>query len=78
MTAWNQTQQGNAHVEDGAEGFWASFPEGTTAQAVLDEYMSTADYSGATGSFVVRAEIGGATASVRIGPGGEGWERDAR
>lgn len=71
MNKWNQVQDGNAHVSDGAEGFWAEFPAGTTAQAVLDDYMSTADYSGATGTFRVTAEIDGALASVRVGPGGE-------
>lgn len=25
-TKWNQVQQGNAWVTDGAEGFWAEFP----------------------------------------------------
>jgi hypothetical protein len=68
---WNQTRHGNAHVSDGQEGFWASFPKGTSAQAVLDEYMSTADYTGATGTFTVEAEIEGRLASVRVGPGGE-------
>jgi hypothetical protein len=67
---WNQAQRGNAHVSDGAEGFWADFPPGTSAQKVLDTYMATADYSGATGPFVVRAEIDGDVASVRVGPGG--------
>ena len=68
---WNQTRDGNAHVSDGAEGFWSHFPAGTTAQAVLDEYMATADYSAATGTFAVWAEIDGDTASVRVGPGGD-------
>jgi hypothetical protein len=68
---WNQAQEGNAWVSDGQEGFWATFPEGTTAATVLTEYMSTADYSGATGTFCVRAEIDGDTASIQVGPGGE-------
>lgn len=68
---WNQTKQGNAHVSDGAEGFWATFPDGTSARQVLDEYMSTADYSGATGMFTVTAEINGELCSCRVGPGGE-------
>ena len=67
---WNQVQRGNAHVTDGAEGFWADFPPGTSAQAVLDAYLATADYSAATGSFTVTAEIDGNVASVRVGPGG--------
>ena len=69
-TAWNQVQQGNAHVSDGQEGFWSEFPAGTSAQAVLDEYMSTADYTGATGTFTVTARISGNLASVDVGPGG--------
>jgi len=68
MTTWNQAMQGNAHVSDGAEGYWAEFPEGTSAQAVLDDYMSTADYSGATQAFDVVAEIGCRFASVRVQP----------
>lgn len=68
---WNQQQQGNAHVSDGQEGYWATFPRGTSAQRVLDVYMATADYSGATGTFTVTAEIEGRMASVRVGPGGE-------
>ena len=68
---WNQQQQGNAWVTDGQEGFWATFPKGTSAKEVLDSYMDTADYSGATGTFTVRAEIDGDVASVRVGPGGE-------
>jgi len=68
---WNQVKDGNAHVSDGAEGFWATFPAGTSAQTVLDEYMSTADYSAATAKFSVTAEIEGNTASCTVGPGGE-------
>ena len=68
---WNEVCEGNAHVSDDCVGSWATFPAGTSAQEVLDEYMSTADYSGATGSFVVTATIDGDTASVRVGPGGE-------
>lgn len=68
---WNQVRRGNAWVTDGAEGFWAQFPAGTSAQEVLDEYLATADYSGATSTFTVRAEIAGNVASVRVGPGGE-------
>jgi hypothetical protein len=68
---WNQTQQGNAHVSDGAEGFWASFPRGTSAQSVLKAFLATADYSAATGTFTVTAEIEGRMASARMGPGGE-------
>lgn len=70
-TKWNQVQQGNAWVTDGAEGFWAEFPAGTSAKVVLVDYMSTADYSGATGAFTVRAEIDEDVASLRVGPGGE-------
>jgi len=68
---WNQQQEGNAHVSDGQEGYWATFPRGTSAQRVLDTYMATADYSGATGTFTVTATIDGDMASVRVGPGGE-------
>jgi len=71
MATWNQTQQGNAWVSDGAEGYWAEFPAGTSARQVLDAYMATADYSGATATFTVRAEIDGQVATVRVGPGGE-------
>lgn len=67
---WNQAAIGNAHVSDGQEGFWARFPRGTSAREVLDLYLDTADYSGATGHFTVRAEIGGQVASARVGPGG--------
>jgi len=70
MADWNQNQDGNAWVNDGAEGYWAHFPAGTTAQDVLDDFMSTADYSAATGTFAVRAEISGTVASVIVGPGG--------
>ena len=35
-TKWNQTKDGNAHVTDGAEGYWATFPVGTSAKEVLD------------------------------------------
>lgn len=70
-TIWNEIGEGNAHVGDGCVGSWATFPEGTTAQAVLDDYMSTADYDGATGEFTVTAEIDGQLASCRVGPGGE-------
>jgi len=69
--AWNQVRRGTAWVSDGAEGFWADFPAGTSAEDVLAEYLSTADYSGATGTFIVRAEIGGDVATVKVGPGGE-------
>lgn len=55
-TIWNQQQQGNVHVSDGAEGYWATFPDGTAATA-LAEYLRTADYSAAKASFVVRAEV---------------------
>lgn len=47
MIEWNQVKQGNVHVSDGVGVFWATFPDGTTAQEALDEYMSTADYDGA-------------------------------
>ncbi|MGA7122344.1 MAG: hypothetical protein WBY94_19735 [Polyangiaceae bacterium] len=63
---WNETQDGNAHVSDGAVGFWANFPPGTSAKAVLDEYMSTADYDGATAEFVVTAEIDGQIATTTV------------
>ena len=68
---WNQVKNGNAYVSDGAVGCWASFPPGTSAKAVLDDYMSTADYSAATGTFTVCAEIEGNIATVVVGPGGE-------
>ena len=58
-TKWNQTKDGNAHVTDGAEGYWATFPVGTSAKEVLDIFLDTADYTGATGKFTVEAEIGG-------------------
>jgi len=67
---WNQQKIGNAWVTDGAEGFWAQFPRGTSAQTVLNVYLSTADYSGATGTFDVTAHINGDVASCRLGPGG--------
>ncbi len=69
-TQWYQTRRGNAHVSDGSMGFWATFPKGTTAKTVLDDYMSTADYTAATAAFTVEAEIDGHIASVRVGPGG--------
>ena len=69
-TKWNQVKVGNAHVSDGAEGFWAEFPAGTSAKTVLDDYMSTADYSGTTSHFLVTAEINGNLADVVVGPGG--------
>jgi hypothetical protein len=71
MNRWNEAGRGNAHVSDGCIGYWSEFQEGTTAQMVLDDFMSTADYSGATGTFVVEAEIDGQLASVCVGPGGE-------
>lgn len=71
MIKWNEIGQGNAHVSDGCMGFWAEFPAGTSAREVLAEYMLTANYTGATGTFVVRAEIDGDLASVRVGPGGQ-------
>ena len=70
-TKWNQTKDGNAHVTDGAEGYWATFPVGTSAKEVLDIFLDTADYTGATGKFTVEAEIGGQLASVQVGPGGD-------
>jgi len=69
--SWNQSGSGNAHVGDGQEGFWAKFPAGTSAQAVLDTYLSTADYTGSTKAFRVTAGIGGDLASVRVEPGGD-------
>jgi hypothetical protein len=71
MAKWNQVQQGNAHVSDGQEGFWAQFPVGTSAEDVLADYLDGADYSAATGEFTVQAEIDGHTASCQVGPGGE-------
>lgn len=71
MTNWNQHCYGNAWVNDGAVGFWATFAAGTTAQKVLDDYMSTADYSAATGLFQVCAVIDGDVAICTVGPGGE-------
>lgn len=71
MNKWNEAGRGNARVSDGCMGFWADFPVGTSARAVLYDYMSTADYSAAMVSFTVEAEIDGDVASVRVGPGGE-------
>lgn len=48
MIRWNQVQDGNAHVSDGQEGYWAHFPDGTSAKEVLAAYLATADYSAAT------------------------------
>jgi hypothetical protein len=72
MTTWNQVQNGNAHVSDGVMGFWASFLPGTTAQEVLDNYMSTADYSAATCDFTVTATIEGDVARTIVHVLGEG------
>jgi hypothetical protein len=69
--SWNQVGRGNAHVSDAQEGFWAKFPAGTSAQDVLDTYLSTANYVGSTKAFRVTAGIGGDFASVRIEPGGD-------
>jgi hypothetical protein len=68
IKGWNQAGQGNAYVSDGAERYWAEFPAGTSAQAVLDDYMSTADYSWATEAFFVTAEIGDLRVRVRVQP----------
>jgi hypothetical protein len=65
---WNQVGDGNAHVSDGVMTFWATFPRGTSAKAVLEAYMSTADYSGSTKPFRVVAEIDGHMASTRVQP----------
>ncbi len=67
---WNQNKDGNAWVSDGAEGYWAHFPPGTSAKEVLDVFMETADYSNSTITFTVRAEIDGDVAEVRVEPGG--------
>jgi hypothetical protein len=81
--AWNQAVRGNVHVSDGAEGFWAQMRPDVTAQEALDEYMSTADYSAATGAFTVTAEVlsgkhEGDTKTLRVGPGGEGMREAPR
>jgi hypothetical protein len=57
MAKWNQSGEGNVHVSDGQEGFWASFPKTITAKKALAEYMRTADYSEATRAFNVRATV---------------------
>lgn len=57
MTTWNQIREGNVHVTDGAEGYWATMPADVTAQAALDLYMSTADYDGATKAVTVTATV---------------------
>ena len=67
---WNEIGEGNAHVSDGACGFWATFRRGTTARDVLEAYLATADYESATGQFRVVATIGEDTASAAVGPGG--------
>ena len=73
---WNQNKDGNAWVSDGAEGYWAHFPPGTSAKEVLDVFMETADYSNSTITFTVRAEIDGDVAEVRVEPGGREQEVD--
>lgn len=78
---WNETCDGNVHVDDGCMGFWATFPEGTTAKQALDAYMSTADYSAATKPFTIRAtiEATGETCSTRYEPDdGLGLDADDR
>lgn len=72
---WNQNKDGNAWVSDGAEGYWAHFPPGTSAKEVLDVFMETADYSNSTITFTVRAEIDGDVAEVRVEPGGRRGRR---
>jgi hypothetical protein len=57
MNKWNQVEDGNVHVSDGQEGFWGTFRDGVTAAEALAEYMSTADYSESTASFVVTATV---------------------
>ncbi|HEU5276821.1 MAG TPA: hypothetical protein VFU97_24405 [Xanthobacteraceae bacterium] len=59
LTGWNQARKGNATVFDGSERFWKEFPAGTTAEAVLADYLNTADYDYATKDFVIEAEIDG-------------------
>ena len=65
---WNQAGEGNVHVSDGREGYWATMPDGTTAQQALDDFMSSADYSAATKSFVVRATVGDDVAETTYEP----------
>lgn len=52
---WNQAGKGNAHVSDGLEGFWTT--TNLDALAVLDAFLSTADYDNAATSFTVTATI---------------------
>lgn len=66
MPQWNTVKQGNARVTDGEMTFWADFPAGTSAAEVLDAYLDTADYSGATERFTVVAEIDGQTWSRSV------------
>lgn len=66
MPEWNTVKQGNACVTDGEMTFWADFPTGTSAAEVLDAYLDTADYSGATERFTVVAEIDGQTWSRSV------------
>lgn len=54
---WNQAGEGNVHVTDGGQGYWATVPSEWTVEQALDEYMSTADYSEATATFTVRAHM---------------------
>ena len=67
---WTEIGEGNAPVRDGVCGFWATFRRGTTARAVLEAYLATADYASATARFLVTATIDGDTASAAVGPGG--------
>lgn len=70
MAKWNQSQVGNAHVSDGCMGYWAEYPVGTAAIDVLNDFLSTADYSASTADFVVRAEIDGNVSSRTVRAGG--------
>ncbi len=68
MNIWNQSGEGNVHVSDGQEGYWATMPEGTTAVQALAEFLRTADYSAATESFTVTAKIGDDVAEEIVNP----------
>ena len=77
LVGWSEINGGqNAHVSDGCMGYWADFPSGTSAADVLEAYMATADYSGATADVTVTATIDGETASVVVGPDGEEFDGD--
>jgi hypothetical protein len=54
---WNQGGNGNVHVSDGQEGYWATFGPSVTAAHALREYLRTADYGNATRAFTVTATV---------------------